>query len=493
VTATADVDTEHVERARRRIVLWFAVAAIAAGVAMRVWIATGVLGTLNADEAISGLMARALLDGDVDVFFWGQAYGGTLEVVPLAALMATVGDQAGLTVLPLVEAAGIGVLTYLLARRRLPMEWALAVVGLAAVAPAAAVWFSTRPMLFYQPAILLGLGALLLAERLADRVGQPDHWTWAALGLLLGLGWWTSTQILFFAVPAVYWVIARRAVTSWRPLLLATGGAVLGALPWIVANLTSRGRSLRELPEGDGSYLDHLVAQVERGWPMTFGLRRPFDESWLGGALTPLLVIAAIGAAVAVTVTFVRHAHLRSPLAGVLLAFPLLHALAPTGSFVGNGRYYVFVVPALAYAVVAALSTWRWSVAATIAVLPVVTIVTLSTLLDLRTVQLGPTGLDAVADALAERDVEHVEADYWIAYPLAWADHDLRVAPTNTDRRPAWSAEVVAADVVAHVFWMPYDVDARRYADTIEALRSSGDTEELVVGDHRVVIVGRER
>jgi hypothetical protein len=307
VTATADTATEQTQGSR--VLLGLAIAAITLGVVMRIWIATGGLGTLNADEAISGLMARALLDGDVEVFFWGQAYGGTLELVPLAASMALLGDQAGLTIVPLLEAAGIGVLTYLLARRRLPVALSLAVVGLAAVAPAAAVWFSTRPMLFYQPTMLLGLGALLLAERLvqrsAERSGSLDRWSWAGLGLLLGAGWWTSAQILFFAVPAIYWVIARRAVTSWRPVALAVGGAVVGALPWIVANLGSRGRSLRELPDGDGSYLDHLSAQVGRGWPMAVGLRRPFDESWIGGPLAPLLVIGAVALAVTAAVTFV--------------------------------------------------------------------------------------------------------------------------------------------------------------------------------------------
>ena len=68
---------------------------------------------------------------------------------------------------------------------------------------ASSVWFSTRAMLFYQPTIIFGLGAIIAAEQLAEdeQSDRGPHVRWAVLGLLLGVGWWTSTQIVFFAVP----------------------------------------------------------------------------------------------------------------------------------------------------------------------------------------------------------------------------------------------------------------------------------------------------
>ena len=38
-------------------------------------------GRIHADEAVSGLMARSLLDGDWSTFFWGQHYGGSVELL----------------------------------------------------------------------------------------------------------------------------------------------------------------------------------------------------------------------------------------------------------------------------------------------------------------------------------------------------------------------------------------------------------------------------
>ena len=45
-----------------------AVAVLLVGLALRIWIVNGSLGTLNADETLSGVMARALLDGNPSTF-----------------------------------------------------------------------------------------------------------------------------------------------------------------------------------------------------------------------------------------------------------------------------------------------------------------------------------------------------------------------------------------------------------------------------------------
>ena len=351
--------TARWEAARRRPLLWVSLGVIAVAFGLRVWIIRGPLGSVNADEAVTGLMARALLDGDFSTFYWQQQYGGTVEIIPFAALVAALGDRAAIVVLPLLESLVIGWLLFVVARRRLGGQLALATVALAAVFPAASVWFTTRAMLFYQPVIIAGLGALVLAEQLAedevDRRGRA--WRWVALGFLLGVGWWASTQVLFFAIPVVVWLVVRRGFRSWRGPVAAVGGFVVGAGPWLVHNLRTEGGSLRDLPGGQGSYVDHLRVQVEAGWPMAVGLRRPFDERWILEGWGWPLAIVAIVAAGAVVVAFARSRRIRSPLALVLVCFPLVHALAPSSYYVGTGRYYLFVMPAIAYAIVAALST----------------------------------------------------------------------------------------------------------------------------------------
>ncbi len=497
VEADAPPTTSRAARwgaARRRPLLWISLGVLVAAFGLRVWIIRGPLGSVNADEAVTGLMARALLDGNFSTFYWQQQYGGTVEIIPFAVLVAAIGDRAAIVVLPLLESLIIGWLLFVVARRRLGGQLALATVALAAVFPAASVWFTTRAMLFYQPVIIAGLGALVLAEQLAeDDVDTRGRvWRWIGLGFLLGVGWWASTQVLFFAIPVVVWLVVRRAVHSWSGPMSALGGFVVGASPWLLHNIRTEGGSLRDLPGGQGSYVDHLQVQVEAGWPMSVGLRRPFDERWVLEGWGWPLAIAAIVVAGAVVVAFARHRRIRSPLALVLVCFPLVHALAPSSYYVGTGRYYLFIMPAISYAIVAALSTighaHRWVGV----VLVGATVMTGWTLHDLREVRPGPLSTEAVADALLERDIEHVYSDYWAGYMLSWENDEIIVSPYIFDRRPDWSAEVRAAADAAYVFDLSSATEQARSTDLIARLTEHvGITEEFDVGPFHVVVPAR--
>ena len=55
-------------------------------------LATGAV-QFNADEAVVGLMARHILLGEIPVFFWGQAYMGSLDAILVAAGFSVFGSQ----------------------------------------------------------------------------------------------------------------------------------------------------------------------------------------------------------------------------------------------------------------------------------------------------------------------------------------------------------------------------------------------------------------
>ena len=54
--------------------------AAVAGIVLRVLSLRGGFGATDSDEAIWTLMSRHVLDGEFPVYFWGQGYGGTIEV-----------------------------------------------------------------------------------------------------------------------------------------------------------------------------------------------------------------------------------------------------------------------------------------------------------------------------------------------------------------------------------------------------------------------------
>src|SRR5919205_2191507 len=70
-----------------------AAAAIALGIGFRVAIYRSSIGHLGTDEAVWGLMARHAEHGELSAFFWGQAYGGTQEVLPVALLFRLFGTH----------------------------------------------------------------------------------------------------------------------------------------------------------------------------------------------------------------------------------------------------------------------------------------------------------------------------------------------------------------------------------------------------------------
>ena len=99
--------------------LWVVVAFGAiAGVVLRVVVYRSSLGVLDGDEAVWGLMARHVLDGELSAFFWGQGYGGTQEVLATAPLFALFGTSTVLMrVVPVALTAVAAVLVWRIGRR----------------------------------------------------------------------------------------------------------------------------------------------------------------------------------------------------------------------------------------------------------------------------------------------------------------------------------------------------------------------------------------
>ncbi|MGA1437795.1 MAG: hypothetical protein ACO35F_09975, partial [Ilumatobacteraceae bacterium] len=325
----------------RRIQVTYLLTATAAivGVVNRWLFHTGSAGRIHADEAVAGLMARDLLSGDWSTFFWGQQYGGTAELIFLAPAVAIFGSSA-LAILPLVESIVLTGLVFAYCRNFLSQQDALLTASLVWAAPTLWQWFSLRPMLFYQPTLILGFVLLLLLH--------PRRSTkrWIVVGFVSGLGWWTSPQILFFAIPA--FAVCGLSCTKLSNLVRTTAGFCVGAAPWIATNLATQLASIRSQPPRSGSFVDHFTTQLSTGWPMAFGLRLPFDEKWIFDFAPLLFTVFAVLFLTAALIAFRTHRRAIAGALGVIPVFIVLQALAPTGSHVGTGRYYIFVVPTIA-------------------------------------------------------------------------------------------------------------------------------------------------
>src|SRR6478609_9224647 len=105
------------------------VVGIVAGAVERAIVWRSHLGALDSDEAVWGLMARHIADGQFTAFMWGQAYGGTLEALLSAPLLAIFpGNVLALRAVPIAFTALAAVLVWRVGLRTIDKR-AAAVAG----------------------------------------------------------------------------------------------------------------------------------------------------------------------------------------------------------------------------------------------------------------------------------------------------------------------------------------------------------------------------
>ena len=446
-------------------------------------------GVVNSDEALSGLMATSIREGYFTTFLWGQNYGGTLEAFFIAGFGALIGDHSAFFAIPIIESFIVAMLLFRLTKENLGFEIALLIATLSFSFPALSLWNNARPMLWYQSTIILGLTAILIVSKKTRPISTTN---WIFLGVLFGFGWWGSAQSLFFIVPCLVTLIAHRNFPSISQFGLVIVSFLLASGPWWYTNFRTGFASLSEGPPVDGTIRDHLMTQLKIGWPSVFGLRLPFTGEWLHASLPFVFLIFLVGTAIYFLPRIFRDWRDPNALLLVIPTFVILQALAPTGSFIGSGRYYVFVVPSVLVVIgtLFAFLVNRFDRVGKFVVASLVICALISTTMSLRSVryfQFGPTHLDEVSVALREHEVSSIYGDYWVVYSLAWEDANLTVSPTSTDRRPDWSAKVRAANSVAYIFWTEYNVDVANLEKTRISLSQSTEVKEISVGSYVIL------
>jgi 4-amino-4-deoxy-L-arabinose transferase-like glycosyltransferase len=239
----------------------------------------------NSDEAVVALMARHILQGARPVFFYGQAYMGSLDAWLVALAFRLVGE--GVLAVRLVQAA-----LYLL---YLATLWALArrLLGMPR-APALAVWLAAVPPVLvttYTTLSLGGYGEILVLGNLILLVGYEVVWgrwsgSWAAwllLGVAGGLAFWTLGMAGVYLLPVAVLGLLKLGFKPWPRYLLGLAGFALGSAPWWWVNFLQRGASLEVLLKSSlppSTLLTNLTVFCLFGLPSVLGLRPPWSPAY---------------------------------------------------------------------------------------------------------------------------------------------------------------------------------------------------------------------
>jgi hypothetical protein len=328
---------------------------------------------LEGDDALSALMALAVLDGDRPIMLKNQTYAAAWQPYAMAASYALFGVSRVAAKLPALAGsmALIGT-TWILAREAAGRPAAWFASALMALPPVYSLVLSLKPWAPYTEVMLLGSLSLTCALRLAwPRPFQRDGWWAFACGLTAGLALWMHPLAVWYIATAALVLLARARAERWLAIVgSGMGGFVLGGLPIWIFNLETGGATFRFVINGAGGQTADHLAVLDAWWnhdlPRGAGLWHPWGPSpWPVGALMAAFVSVAVLAAVLAR----RRVRLRAldALLAFLAVVPAVLVLSGFGGpalnaygFDATGRYTPPIWGALAIVMGAALgAVWQ--------------------------------------------------------------------------------------------------------------------------------------
>jgi 4-amino-4-deoxy-L-arabinose transferase-like glycosyltransferase len=276
---------------------------------------------------------------------------------------------------------------------------------------------------FYGSNIVYCALLMLLALRVVER---PDRIRVAMFGLVFGLAFWQTAQIIPIAVGVIAWTIWKKP-RCLRHLPVAIPLAAVGALPWILWNFTHDWGSVMVRARAT-EYAHSLRLLASPLLPMTLGLRAPLSAELILPkpamyvVYVSLLVLFVYGA-------FKMRNRNSSILYFVAAVFPFVWALSRRVSSMTSDPVYLIVVTPVLALLAAQVATRYVRAAALLVVVCLVSSVTLHRMniwlhnAAPRWPPAVPRDLSPLISTLDRLGLDHVYAYYWIAYRL---DFDTR-------------------------------------------------------------------
>jgi hypothetical protein len=339
-------------RPSKAVYLALIAAAVIIGILARSWFILHV--PINSDEAVAGLIARNIIHGHFQAFYWGQQYGG-VEPYVIAAFFGLFGQSpVWLVVTPVLLTAATAIVTWRIGLRLVSDPWLAALAGaLVWAAPEAGIENSTIEYGFRSATLFCGALTLLFALRFHGGRRRPRDLV--ALGLAAGVSWWASPESIYFLIPSAAIVIAANVgwhpqhTKRWKQVLVVVASFCVGALPWLWSNVLSGFASLHSARTPGSTYMSHLTTFFARVLPIELGLYR----SSSGARVLPGLIgLVARDLAEAIVVVLIAVCLFRRGPARMIaiatIAFPFLYALSPLAWWWQDGRYAIYLPVLLA-------------------------------------------------------------------------------------------------------------------------------------------------
>jgi 4-amino-4-deoxy-L-arabinose transferase-like glycosyltransferase len=405
----------------------------------------------NSDEAVVALMARHILRGERPLFFYGQAYMGSLDAYLVAGGFALFGEHVWVARAVQVALYLITLsLIYIFVWRAFRSSRMAVMAALFMALPAVNLTLYTTVSLGgYGEALLIGALTMLLG--LPSASGRVGPLRSLVLGLLLGIGLWVFPLSLTMSLPALLVLVwfAKRTM-RWRDLAACVGiglvGAWLGMRPWVVSYELLGQSAVTELLGGAiagtgaatawGAIGPRLANLLVFGSTVVAGIRPPWGIRWLFWPFAPV-AIAFLLATIAYGIVKLRDRSEAAParwmVAGAAALVCIAFVLTPFGGD-PSGRYFLPLGVCLAIGGADMLEgLWRARPRWAMAVLAGDLVFNLGA--TIQCAQANPPGLTTQFDPVAQVDTRALPeliaflraqgetrgfTNYWVEYPLAF-------------------------------------------------------------------------
>jgi len=259
---------------------------------------------VDPDAILAGLCAFGITHGQHPVFFPGGFRLGAASCYLTAAYFHLVGPERMALALTGLTWGALFLIFMLLFLRALLGPKSACVAFLFAIVPPEQFMTVTYPPWGYGE-IMASCAATLWLAVLWRREGAL--WQRLCFGFSVGIGIWFSLQTLMIVIPAIAWIALRRHSTVLREATAPILTAAIGALPWIVGNV-SGGFPTFTHNWASGSVPSIYSAWDNSVWLLSYLLPHLLFRTSGWWSETPVLIAAFVLAAVAFAMVVHRNA-----------------------------------------------------------------------------------------------------------------------------------------------------------------------------------------
>lgn len=206
------MDKATPEKRQRKFIIGFIIL-VCLGMSVQLWAASQWTANFDSDEAIHGLMARHILDGQFPTYFYGQRYLGSFESCIAAGFMKIFGSG----VFTLRISSIILFCIFLILHGTVVYKFwggrtALLNLFILALPAWQILWWTFRSTSGSVPLFIFGTSALLVSHNTTFN-GQYQTMRILLIGIILGLGVWIHPMIVYYIL--VLGVICWLQMPEW--------------------------------------------------------------------------------------------------------------------------------------------------------------------------------------------------------------------------------------------------------------------------------------